>query len=77
MHAGELARRAKQATESIAAFKKIPKPKKVQKNPVAEFERGGKIYVYHHLQTSQVVYSLTRVLKVLPSTFSLGKHPLT
>jgi hypothetical protein len=35
---------------------------------------GRQIFIYNHIQTNQVVYSLTRVLKVLLSSAPLPPH---
>jgi hypothetical protein len=53
-------RKAKAAVEAVrGAFpQKLAKPKK--RKP----EHGQQIYVYHHLQKNQIVYSLTKALNV-------------
>ncbi|PBP28640.1 hypothetical protein BUE80_DR000244 [Diplocarpon rosae] len=66
MNAGELARRAQQASESVvvsqaaklAARRANPNPEIVKSKP----EHGQQIFVLNHLQKNHVVYSLTRAM---------------
>jgi len=67
MSARTTAGAARQATKSIrkargASNAALPKPH--SNRP----EHGRQIFVYNHLQRNHVVYSLTRVLKVLPQS---------
>jgi hypothetical protein len=61
-NASEVARRAIQAVASKAQYasKPVVKPKKTIQGPRPE--HGQQIFVYNHLQTNQVIYSLTRSL---------------
>ena len=58
--APSIIRKAKAAVEAVRGSfpQKLAKPNK--RKP----EHGQHIYVYHHLQKNQIVYSLTRALNV-------------
>ena len=69
--AGEIARRAAQATESVEAAKiaraasiAAARASGIKKKQTPRPEHGQQIFVFNHLQKNHVVYSLTRAMNV-------------
>ncbi|KAG4428418.1 hypothetical protein IFR05_016098 [Cadophora sp. M221] len=82
--AGEIARRAVQAKESIevstkaraaahASEKALHHAFGIKKKTIPRAEHGQQIFVFNHLQRNHVVYSLTRAMKVFPPIL---RHPI-
>lgn len=82
--AGEIARRAVQAKESIevstkaraaaiASEKALHDAFGIRKKTTPRPEHGQQIFVFNHLQRNHVVYSLTRAMKVFPPILC---HPI-
>lgn len=52
------------AGASVNALRALKQQAKAERIAVAAETHGNELYVYHHIQTKQVVYSLTKNLNV-------------